>query len=554
MTDVEHGTGGSKGYAVVADSLKACGVEAFFFLPGGPLSPVLATCVDLGMRAIDTRDERAAAFAAIAYSRVLQRPGVVMSAAGPGTTNTVTGVSHALADGAPIVAIGGSSSMYLHGLGGFQETDQVAVMRPITKLSHQLQSAQGIVPGIRMAFEQCMGGAPGPVYVDLPGDVIYADVDPADSTPAPLAVGPKGSLADPAAVEDAVRLITSSTRPVIIAGSGVLWSKAWAELKAFVEASGVPVFTTPIARGLVAEDHPLCLNASRTTAFRESDCVVAVGTRLNYVVNWLGPPVFSDRPRIVQVNINPTDMGHGVPVDAALLGDARLVLRQLTDCIGKRREPDRFGAWTEKLSRLHRERLERIPETPGFDESPIHPLRLCTALQESAPLETVTIVDGHEILGFSRQSLIARLPGHMLTPGAYGTMGVGVAFGVGAKVAKPDLPVVVLTGDGAFGFHAMELDTAVRHGLGIVVVVSNNGGWGGGDHSAPGAYLGYTDYHRIADMFGIHGTKVSSPDELGPAIGEALTYAQRERKPAILNVITSAVHAGGRSFSGYVPI
>jgi thiamine pyrophosphate-dependent acetolactate synthase large subunit-like protein len=543
-----------KGYTVVAESVKASGTEVFFFLPGGPLTPVLTSCVELGIKGIDVRDERAAAFAAIGYSRAAQRPGVVMSAAGPGTTNIVTGVSHAFADGVPLVAIGGSASLFLHGTGAFQDTDQVSLMRPITKLSHQVQSVQGIATGLVSAFRTSVGGQPGPVYVDFPADILYGDIDGGAEDVQPPMAEPIRSLGDPRRIDDAVKLLESSQKPIIIAGSGVLWSKAWSELQALVDTSGIPVFTTPIARGLVPEDHPLCLNASRTTAFSQSDCVLVIGTRLNYVINWVNPPVFASGTRVIQLNVHPADLAQSRNVDVAILGDAKLALPQLTSEIKRRLEPGRFAKWAEQLRRLHSERIAKIRETPDFDGTPIHPLRLCTILQQVLPRDAVVVVDGHEILGFSRQSLTARLPGHMLTPGAYGTMGVGVPFGIGAKVAQPEAPVVVLTGDGAFGFHAMELDTAVRHQLGIVVVISNNGGWGGGNHDSPGSNLGFTNYDRLADVFGAWGARVTEPDEIKPALTDALEFARRHRKPAIVNVITSAARAGGRSFAGYAPV
>lgn len=543
-----------KGCDLLAGSLKACGAETFFYLTGGPMTQTMELCIAAGLRGIDVRDERAAAFAAVAYSRVKGRPAVVLSAAGPGTTNTVTGVSHAYADGSPVIVIGGSVPMYQRDLGAFQETDQMSLMRPITKWAYQVQTTERIPESVLRAFQVARTGSPGPVYLDMPADVLNTPTERQVTTAYTAGDDwqPR-SMGDPRMISQAVELLARSHRPIVIAGSGVLWSRAWDELRRFMEASGIPVYTTPMARGVVPEDHPLCLPAARSTAFREADCLLVVGTRVNYILNWLGPPIMSKDARVIALNLEAEDLSHHRVADVAILADAKLGLQQLREGFERLTRPS-YSEWTGRLSQVQAASRAKASPTATSSEVPIHPLRLCADLDRLLPHDAILVADGHEILGFSRRGTTARLPAHSLSPGFYGTMGVGMPFGVGAKVADPSTDVVVLTGDGAFGYHAMELDTAVRHHLGMVVVVSNNGGWTGARDGRPGRDLGLTGFEALGDVVGCWGRKVCAPDDIAPAFTEALAYARREQKPALLNVIVSTAQAGGRIFTQYDPV
>jgi thiamine pyrophosphate-dependent acetolactate synthase large subunit-like protein len=547
---------GCKGSNLLVRELLAQGVQDFFYLVAGPMSDwsgtgVMELSIAGGMRGIDVRDERAAAFAAVAYSRVAQRAGVVMAGSGPGTVNTVTGVSHAFADGAPVVVIGGSAPMYQRTTGAFQETDQVSLMRPITKWAHQVSDPEGIPEAVARGFQIATSGRPGPVYLDMPADVLYGESgEEADQVKVVPRRPEVRSPGDPKLISTAIDLLERAHKPIVIAGSGVLWSKAWQEFQEFVEVSGIPFYTTPMARGLVPEDHPLCLPAARSAAFREADCLLVVGTRDNFIFNYLRPPVMSPDSSLIELNIHPEDLSRNRLADVAILADAKLGLRQLTEEIELRGRKLTFGDWTSHLSDLNTAARVRSQVQARSDEVPIHPLRLCAELDRQMPRDSIRVVDGHETLGWSRRGISAHLPGRMLTPGVYGTMGVGIAFGIGAKVAAGSSPVVVLTGDGAFGYHAMEIDTAVRHSLGMVCVIANNGGWTA-HRGSPGHALGFTDYQCLADMFGCWGAKVTEPSELGAVISQALDYAKRENKPALVNVIMSTAPSSFRSFTEY---
>ena len=527
------------GSEVLARALHSQGVDTLFYLMGGPMLETEAACIQLGMRAIDTRHEQAAALAAHAWTRVTRRPGVCMGCSGPGTTNLVTGVANAFADAAPLIAIGGSSPRVYLGMEAFQEIDQVAIMKPVTKRAERIYDARRIPDVVATALREATSGRPGPVYLDLPGDVLGEKIEeesvqyPAAWRPAPRTLG------DPAAVREAIALLARAERPVLIAGSGVWWSDGAAALQAFVEATGIPFYTTPISRGLVPEDHALAFLNARSKAFTEADVVLAVGTRFNWVIQFGRPPRFAADLKVIHVDVNPAQLGHNRAVDVPIAGDARAVLEQLRAEAAGTIDAKRYSAWTGKLRTLDAEKSAEMDKAMSPDATPIHPLRLCKEVRDFLRRDAILVVDGQEILNYGRQAIPTFMPGHRLNSGTLGTMGVGLPFGVGAKVAKPDAQVLVLHGDGSFGINAMEIDTAVRHKIPVVVVISNNGGWTANAPwtrplPKPGRTLGHTRYDRMAQELGAHGEFVEKPHDIRPALERAFASG----KPAVVNVIT----------------
>jgi acetolactate synthase-1/2/3 large subunit len=541
------------GSEVLAQSLRSQGADTLFYLMGGPMLETEAACIKLGMRAIDTRHEQAAALAAHAWTRLMRRPGVAMGCSGPGAINLATGVANAFTDCAPLVAIGGASPRVYLGMEAFQEVDQLALMKPITKWAERIYDARRIPDVVETAFRQATSGRPGPVYIDMPGDVLGEAVDEdkiqyrGPWRPAPRTLG------DPGAVHEAVALLARAERPVIIAGSGVWWSDGAAALQTFVEATGIPFYTTPISRGLIAEDHELAFLNARSKAFTEADVVLAVGTRFNWVIQFGRPPRFAADLKVIHVDINPTQLGHNRPVDVPIAGDARAVLEQLRAEAEGKITPKRFAPWTGKLRTLDAEKGAEQDKAMSREETPIHPLRLCKEVRDFLRRDAILVVDGQEILNFGRQAIPTYVPGHRLNSGAFGTMGVGLPFGVGAKVAKPDAQVLVLHGDGSYGINAMEIDTAVRHKIPVVVVISNNGGWTADAPwtrplPKPGRYLGHTRYDRVAQELGAHGEFVEKPHDIRPALERAFASG----KPAVVNVITDGkARAQTVRFSAY---
>jgi thiamine pyrophosphate-dependent acetolactate synthase large subunit-like protein len=527
------------GSDILAKSLVSQGMETLFYIMGGPMIETEAAIIKLGARAIDTRHEQAASLMAHAYSRITRKPGVCMGASGPGATNLVTGVANAFVDAAPMIAVGGSSPRVFYEMEAFQEIDQLAVFKPITKWAARIYDTKRIPEMVAMAYRQATTGKPGPVYLDVPGDVLGESLD--ESTiayPKPWAPAPR-TLGDPGAVSEAIALLAKAERPLILGGSGVWWSDAAATFQAFVEATGIPFYTTPISRGLIPEDHGLAFLNARSKAFTEADVVLAVGTRFNWVIQFGRPPRFAADLNIIHVDVNPGQLGLNRAVDVPIAGDARAVLQQLTEEAKGKLDPKKYANWTGKLRVLDAEKGAEQDKAMSSEHTPIHPLRLCKEVRDFLKRDAILVVDGQEILNYGRQAIPTFVPGHRLNSGAFGCMGVGLPFGVGAKVAKPDTQVVVLHGDGSYGINAMEIDTAVRHRIPVVVVISNNGGWTADAPwtrplPKPGRNLGYTRYDKVAQDLGAHGEFVEKPHEIRPALERA--YASG--KPAVVNVIT----------------
>jgi thiamine pyrophosphate-dependent acetolactate synthase large subunit-like protein len=541
------------GSEVLAQALRTQGVDTMFYLMGGPMLETEAAAIALGIRAIDHRHEQAAAFAAHAYTRVLRRPGVCMGASGPGATNLLTGVATAFTDCAPLVAIGGSSPRVSFGMEAFQEIDQLAVFKPVTKWAERCYDAKRIPDVVASAFRHATSGRPGPVYIDMPGDVLGEKIEEERVTYAPAWKPSPRTLGDTGAIKEAIALLAKAERPLVIAGSGVWWSDAAAALQTFVEAAGTPFYTKPISRGLIPEDHALSFLNARSTAFTEADVLLAVGTRFDWMIQFGRPPRFGANLKVIHVDVNPAELGHNRDVDVPIAGDARAVLEQLTAEARGKLDPKRYGNWTGRLRVIDAEKGAESDKAMSSDKLPIHPLRLCKEVRDFMRRDTILVVDGQEILNFGRQAIPTYTPGHRLNSGAFGTMGVGLPYGVGAKVAKPDAQVLVLHGDGSFGINAMDIDTAVRHKINVVCVISNNGGWTADAEWSrplpkPGRNLGFTRYDRLAMDLGAHGEHVEKPNDIRPALERAFAAG----KPAVVNVITDhTARAQTVRFSAY---
>jgi acetolactate synthase-1/2/3 large subunit len=528
------------GGELLAHAMKQQGLDQMFYVMGGPMLETEATAIKIGIKAIDTRHEQAAALEAHAWTRVMRRPAVCIGASGPGATNLLTGVANAFTDAAPLIAIGGASPRVYFGMEAFQEIDQLAVFKPVTKWAERIYDAKRIPEVLATAVRQAMTGRPGPVYLDLPGDTIGEKVDEDTIVwPKPFKALPR-SLGDPAAVREAVTLLARAQRPIILGGSGVWWSDASAAFHAFVDATGIPFYTTPMSRGTVPEDHPLSFLNARSFAFQEADVCLVVGTRFNWIIQFARPPRFGKDMKVIRVDVDAAGMSQNRDVDVPILGDARAVLEQLSAEAKGKIDPAKYASWVGKLRVLDAEKAAEQDKAMSSDEVPIHPLRLCKDVRDFLKRDAILVVDGQEILNFGRQSIPTYVPGHRLNSGTFGTMGVGLPYGVGAKVAKPDTQVVVLHGDGSFGINAMEMDTAVRHRIPVLVVISNNGGWTADAPwqlplPKPGRHLGRTRYDRMAMELGAHGELVEKPHEIRPA----LERASASGKPAVVNVMTS---------------
>ena len=543
------------GSEILAKCLKKEGVEDLFFIMGGPMLLAEATCVKEGIRMIDVRHEQAAAFACQAYSRLLQKPSVCMAASGPGVTNLVTGVANALVDCCPVVAIGGSSPISQFGRQVFQEIDQMAIMRGVVKYADRIHNLKRIPQQVNFAFQKAMSGKPGPVYLDFPGDILYQkiDEDQVDWSFAGRPLLDARPLGNPDQVAKLVDALAKAKQPILVSGSGVIWSQAWPEMHALVDKIGIPFYTTPQGRGVVPDDHPCSYMTMRSAAFRDADLIVVLGTRMNYIIGHAAPPRFGGNATIARVDIDPDEIATAARfVDIPVVGDCKMVLQQVLDGIGTRITQDSYKAWRQKLAEGETAKRASAGANKYAEDGDIHPVRLLEEVKNFAKRDAILCVDGQETLNFGRQTMPTFAPGHRLNSGPFGTMGVGLPFGVGAKVAKPDTQVIVVHGDGSFGLNAMELDTAIRHKIPILVVISLNGGWTADPkREKPGRDLGYTRFDKMCEALGGYGEYVTRPEDIRPALERAQAKVD-EGMVAVVNVRTDyRARFAGVAFSDY---
>lgn len=535
-----------EGSYLVARTLKEEGVEHLFYLMGGPNYEIVNNSEDFGIKVTDFRHEQAASMAAHAYARVTGKPGVTTAASGPGTLNLLTGQYVAWADCAPMITLGGAGPISDFGRDGFQEIDQVSVFEPVSKAVMRPTDPGRYPEHISTAFRIATSGRPGPVYIDMNEDVVYGKVEESEAVSPSRAVGRARPAGDPDLIKQAVKLLSEASSPMIFAGGGVWWSQAYDELRALVERMGIPFYTSPMSRGLLPDDHEMSFPAARSGAFRGADVVLVVGTRMNWMLTF-GQRIAA-QSKIIQIDILGSELGHNRSVDVGIEGDAKTVLQQMIDeaeCSGFESKAE--SKWIETLREADLSRRERVAPLENSDQQPIHPLRLCKELRDVMDRDAILAVDGNEILHFGRQSMPTYVPGHRLNSGPSGSMGVGLPYALGAQLAKPDKQVVALHGDGSLGLNIMDFDTAVRHNLPIVIVVSNNEGWTARVEGIrkPGRELGFTRFDKIAEALGGHGELVEDPKDIQPALERAFAAGV----PAIVNVRTDPT---ARALSAFV--
>ena len=543
------------GSEIIARCLQKEGIKDLFYIMGGPMLLAEATCIKEGIRMIDVRHEQAAAFACQAYSRLKQVPSVCMAASGPGVTNLVTGMANALVDCCPVVAFGGSSPLSQFGRQVFQEIDQVELMRGCCKYVDRLINLKRIPQQINFALQKAMTGKPGPVYIDCPGDMLYQKIDEnlIDWSYAGRPLVDSRPLGDPRQVAALVAALQKAERPLIVSGSGVIWSRAWTEMQQFVEAAGVPFYTTPQGRGVVPDDHEYSYLAMRSSAFRDADLIIVLGTRMNYIIGHASPPRFGPNATIARIDIDSAEIATAARyVDIPIVGDCKAVLGQLLDGIKDKVSPARFSGWRQKLQDGEQQKRTAAGANRPAEDGDIHPVRMLEAVRDFMNRDAILCVDGQETLNFGRQTIPTFSPGHRLNSGPFGTMGVGLPFGVGAKVACPDKQVIVVHGDGSMGMNALEMDTAIRHKIPLLIVISLNGGWTGDPkREKPGRDLGYMRYDKICEALGGYGEYITKPEDIRPALERAQKKVD-EGMVALVNVRTDyRARYAGASFSDY---
>ena len=536
------------GSALLARQMRAEGVEDLFYIMGGPIIEVAGFAAEQGIRTIDCRHEQGASFAAHGYARVKRSPGVCLAASGPATTNLLTGVANAYLDGVPLVALGGAAATRSYDTDAFQEYDQLAMARPVTRWAGRVHDADRMPEYFNIAMRQAQGPKPGPTYLDLPGNSLYTRVDEDQVWFPPGGRKAVRPAADPGAIAEAIEMLRAAERPLVLTGSGIFWSDAAAELRAFIDEAQIPFFTTPQGRGVVPEDHALAFLGARGQAFREADVILTVGTRFNFIVSFGHAPRFAGDVQVIQIDTDATEIGRNRPVDLGIVADAKVALQSLTAAAQEAglRAPE---TWIAQLSETHESKHQQTLAMAESESTPIHPLRVANEIRNYMDRDAIVSIDGMETLNFGRQWIPSYVEGARLNSGPNGCMGVGIPFAMGAQVAAPERQVIAFVGDGSFFMNIQEFDTMVRHDLPVVAVISNNGGWTGGSNKTPGRTLGRSQrYHDVVEALGGHGELVTDPEEIRPAIERAFASG----KPSCVNVhVEEHARATTVPFGGY---
>jgi len=539
------------GSALVAEALRRCGIKRVFGIAGTPVDRIFSECVARGIRPIGTRHQQAAVLAAAAGNYVAGRlESVVVVSAGPAVTNTLTGILVARDNGWPVLVMGGRRAVNQEGMGCFQELDALPIFSPVTKWAATPRQTCQVMDHIFQGFAEALTARPGPVYLDLPEDVLEGSARRSarsgPTLPPPVEI-------EPVKVESAARLILEARRPLLIVGDGLRWSLNAEALLRLVESHGLPFITTSLGRGYLPDDHPLCANEVRRWIQGQADVVIMAGAWFDWRFRFgaeLAPGA-----RVIHADAEATTIGKNVSPTVDVVCDAGRFLAQLADALGALPSPGdslRLSAWHATMYKARSESRRVLDPWLRRESRPLSPQQLFRAIRDFLPADAVVAVEGNVSLSAAQKILVVRQPASLLDPGWNGIIGGGIPFALGAKLASPERLVMALCSDTGFGISALDLETAVRHGIPIIVVIANNDGNTGAlrqkNFFPPGYPEKFTEflpalrYERIMEVFGGHTEWVTEPSELRPALERAVTSG----RPACINVSVdpNASHPG----------
>jgi acetolactate synthase I/II/III large subunit len=519
------------GGRLIAKRLKAHGVSRLFTLSGGHLFSVYDGCRAEGIDIVDVRHEQAATFAAEGWAKVTREPGVAALTAGPGVTNGMSAMAGAMQNHSPMLVLGGRAPQMRWGQGSLQEIDHVPFVRPVTKLAATADSTADIPGLVDDALATALRPHSGPTFVDLPLDFVFMEAEEPEDGPAL-----PDPLDEPVAdgVERVLALLAEAGRPVIMAGTDMYWGKGERALLELAERRGIPVFLNGLARGCVPADHELFFSRARSEALKGADVALVVGVPMDFRLGFGGS--FGEETEIVVLGRTEPERDHPRAPAVELYGGMDATLRAL---IGEGRDT---AAWVDRLRVIETDKRSAEAAELSDGRSPLHPMRLYKELGEVLDRDAIVIGDGGDFVSYAGRVIDSYEPGCWLDPGPYGCLGSGPGYALAAKLARPDKQVVLLVGDGAFGFSGMEFDTLARHGVNVVGVMGNNGIWALEKHPMEFLY-GYsvaadlrpgTRYDQVVEALGGHGELVERPEDVKPALARAFEAG----KPALVNVLT----------------
>ena len=532
-------TGGHLAAKYMKEILK---VETIFTISGGHIENLLDGCVKHKIRMVDVRHEQAAAMMAHAYGVYKGQPGVCLVTAGPGFTNALTGIANAYLDNAPLVVLSGRHPLRDDLTGTLQEMNQVDVVKPITKWCATCYETKRIPEYLNIAFRQATMGRPGPVFLELPPDILFTDVDEKLAPFPRMQTYKTVTRPDRTELKEAAKLINSAKKPLFMGGNGIGASDCAKALKGFLEKSGVPFSLMNSGKGVISDEHPQSLSDGGFTGLLagapHADLIIAAGIRFNWLL--MSGKLFPGA-KVVRIDIDPTEIDRNRVSDVGLVGEMAEVLTELNPLIDKRNH----DGWISDLKNASKAFIatELLQKKSGA--SPIHPNRLTARIMEVFGTDAYYVADGGDTSYYALAGFTSKNPAGVMNPSGalLGCLGTGVPFALAAKLAHPDKPVILFNGDGSFGFNGMEFDTAVRHNIPIICVINNDCAWGMIKHSqelslgmecTTCAELGVRHYEKVVEALGGHGEFVTDDEEIIPAIKRAVASG----KPACVNVLT----------------
>ncbi len=543
--------------AYIARTLRARGVKRVFALCGGHIMPIWMRLDAEGITIVDVRDERAAVHMAQAHAELTGKIGVALATAGPGLTNAITGIANAHVSRAPVLVISGIPPKAQENRGALQDIDHTQLVRPITRYARTVREPNLVPAELDEALARALGegSEPGPAFLDFPTDCLRAAIPEALQLTEHIALKPRPlTFPDPEMVAQATDLLWSARKPLVISGRGA--RNAGPELVRLLNRVGAAYLDTGESRGLVPDDHPTTVAAMRGRVMGDVDLVVTVGRCLDFQLAYGSPAIFGNA-KFLRIADVPSELRDNRRGAVEVLANPARALAAMLDVAGNR-TPAIDSDWITGLRAGHADRATRLRDAmanaaPGADGR-MHPNRMLGALQDQLDKDSVVVIDGGDFLSFARVALSAST---VLDPGPFGCIGVGVPYGIAAALEYPEQKVLVATGDGAFGFNAMEIDTAVRHKAPVVIAVANNGAWQVEVHDQTvthgkvvGTRLHFSDYAAMARAFGMHGERVEKAGDLPDAIARAFANA-----PALLDVIVTpeAVSSDAKAGLAWVP-